>query len=198
MVVGAVVQYIRPVRSKKYTYFSSSRFPAVAKHTHCPLGIISNVVNRKSPFMSQANRKTPRSASLSLLACLLLLVANGCGSSSTGTVDGTITLEGKPLADAVITFSNEDNTVYAMANTDQKGAFQLVQGVDQTGLPAGEYQVAISTYVPANPDADPPTPEKPELIPAEFNLESTVKKVVTEGANEFHFAIPKRASGSPQ
>ena len=61
----------------------------------------------------------------------LLLAVVGCGGSPSAdyskvdllSVDGTVTLDGKPLANAVITFENPSEGTFAYALTDASGGY---------------------------------------------------------------------------
>jgi hypothetical protein len=74
---------------------------------------------------------------------LALLLLPGCGESvkpGRGVpVSGTVTLGGKPLADADVMFTNE--TFVGVAKTDAEGKYRLVQGA----LP-GKNRVSVSKY----------------------------------------------------
>lgn len=76
------------------------------------------------------------------LLCLPLLLF-GCGEAPKPgrgvPVSGTVTLGGKPLAEADVYFTNE--TFVGVAKTDAEGRYRLVQGA----LP-GNNRVSISKY----------------------------------------------------
>lgn len=78
-----------------------------------------------------------------LLGLLLVLSASGCGESvkpSRGVpVSGKITLGGKPLADADVSFMNE--TFVGFGKTDADGNYRLVQGAAP-----GKNKVFISKF----------------------------------------------------
>lgn len=130
-----------------------------------------------------------------LFLLVFLAVFSGC-SQPTVVVEGKITLEGETVADITISFRTEDDEIYAVATTDESGHYQLSQGGEDIAIPIGEYHVAITSYVPANPDDDPPTPGHIEWIPDEFNVDSKLKRTVTETEHVFDFDIPNRAAPS--
>lgn len=81
----------------------------------------------------------------SLLLGLVLLV--GCGGVSTTKVTGTVTLDGKPLPDATVTFFPvEGGTgVTAAGITDASGNYSIKTiGENQDGAVAGSYLVGVS------------------------------------------------------
>ncbi|MEY2726313.1 MAG: hypothetical protein RLZZ458_2180 [Planctomycetota bacterium] len=84
-----------------------------------------------------------KSQPLTAVLCLSLLLISGCGESvkpGRGVpVSGTVTLGGKPLADADVMFTND--TFVGVAKTDAEGKYRLVQGA----LP-GKNRVSVSRY----------------------------------------------------
>jgi hypothetical protein len=73
-----------------------------------------------------------------LLLFVAVVTASGCGSpSSTASVTGTVTINGKPLTSGVVlSFVGADN-VPRSVQTDSQGAFQL------SNLPVGEVRVMV-------------------------------------------------------
>ena len=114
-------------------------------------------------------------------------------------VSGRVTLDGKPLADARVTFfpqrAAETNTSQsapeAMGLTDAEGRYQLKTVFDDEGAAPGRSRVVISTlkeeYDPANPEA-PPKIVAPETVPKRYftgaaQIEFTVPPDGTDAAN---------------
>lgn len=81
---------------------------------------------------------------------LVLVFALGCGSSGepVNFVQGTVTMDGVPLADATVSFSPMAGGTgkAAVGMTDAKGVFKLspVQGAVGSGASAGDYEVSIT------------------------------------------------------
>lgn len=123
---------------------------------------------------------------------LLLMPLTGCGGPPLLTVRGNVKLDDKPLANAAVMFQSEDESTYAMADTDENGDFELLQDESTAGLPVGKYLVTISTFVPANEDADPPEPERPELVPERYNSQSELHRDVVDGENVFEFKLESK------
>lgn len=68
---------------------------------------------------------------------LLSLLATGCGSGySLGTVTGTVTLDGKPLPQATVTFSRGKGRT-SVGTTDEQGRYKLLYTVNQQGAEPG-------------------------------------------------------------
>lgn len=145
----------------------------------------------------------------------LIPVLSGCGESVAPgrgvPVSGTVTMGGKPLADADVMFTNE--TFVGVAKTDAEGRYRLVQGA----LP-GNNRVSVSKYeggqgpAPANPqpagdgmDAGQQaaadmgwgaqknkTAGPKQLVPADYSNPSTTKltySVPPEGASGVDFNL---------
>ena len=127
-------------------------------------------------------------AAYPFLICVIFAFA-GCGGPPLQTVSGVITLDGKPLKNATLMFQSEDESTYAMADTDETGRYELLQDDVTAGLPVGKYLVTISTLVPPNDQTDPPDPGHPELVPARYNVESELYREVTAGENTIDFKL---------
>jgi hypothetical protein len=88
-----------------------------------------------------------------LAVATLLLVAVGCGGPPQSdyskvdllSVDGTVTLDGSPLANAVITFENPEDSTFAYALTDSSGGYELRFDSVMMGCTPGTKLVRIST-----------------------------------------------------
>src|SRR3954453_20530412 len=97
---------------------------------------------------------------------ILFVVILGCSGSpqepSYPDVTGKVTLEGKPLAGAFVTFvptgANAGNK--AQATTDETGQYKLQGPRGSTGAAPGDYKVAISLM--QTPDGKPLSPDAPK------------------------------------
>lgn len=78
---------------------------------------------------------------LSLLPILLLV---GCGGSNLTRVSGTVTLDGAPAVDAVVTFVSDSGGLVSTGSTDLTGKYTLAcqEGV---GASPGAYSVKIKS-----------------------------------------------------
>jgi len=130
---------------------------------------------------------------LGLLCVLafLAMLSTGCGSGSDlpplGKVTGVVMLDGKPLADADVTFQPEAEGRASVGTTDSQGRYELVYLNDVEGAITGPNRVLITTFRDAPDDGS--TPEVPEKLPARYHSESTVKVDVVEGSNTFDFDL---------
>lgn len=77
----------------------------------------------------------PRAAFLVLFAC-------GCGAPPS-TVEGVVTLDGRPLAAACVTFHPDAPGPVAYGRSLDDGSYRLKTGAAGTGLAAGGYRVTV-------------------------------------------------------
>lgn len=94
----------------------------------------------KQPSFHRAGRCVIRF--LLLLGVPVLLGLAGCGDSEIGVVSGTVTLDGRPLDQGLVVFEDREKGVSVNAAIQPDGSF-IVKTYDQTGLPPGEYGVAV-------------------------------------------------------
>lgn len=98
-----------------------------------------------------------RSPEVWIITCVVVLA--GCGKGKKGPtfdltpVAGTITLDGKPLADAEVAFYLQGTPPAgyygSAARTDAEGKYQLLTGVAHGAVP-GNYKVTVSRLTDAN------------------------------------------------
>src|SRR5262245_40133458 len=78
-------------------------------------------------------------------AFTLLLIAAGCNSGKPVKVEGLVTLEGKPVEGATVTFNPQsDQGHIAAGRTGSDGTFRLTTFTSGDGALAGDYQVTIT------------------------------------------------------
>lgn len=121
-----------------------------------------------------------------LLACLCLAAA-GCSRSDRpplGTVSGTVTLDGTPLAAALVVFSPERPGRASQATTDDAGHYELVYLRDVAGAAVGRHSVRIITAGEENGGR--------ERLPGRYNAETTLSADVKAGANTLDFPLASR------
>ncbi len=126
---------------------------------------------------------------------LLLAVVAGCGPAgpTLGRVEGTVTLDGKPLAEARVCFYPEGGGRTAEAVTDAQGHYVLSYTGHGTGALAGPNKVSISTYQePVSQDDGTTQGGVPEKVPAKYNKQSTLIRDVQPGQQTIDFALTSK------
>ncbi len=102
-------------------------------------------------------------------------------------VDGVITLNGAPLADAVITlFASADHPI-ARATTNEAGKYRLATLTGDNSIPAGKYSVAISKKA-----SGPQGGQGEELLQKRYTSPATSGlwvEVMGEMTNRFDFEV---------
>lgn len=131
-----------------------------------------------------------------LISGLLVAVAaavSGCGGG-TASVSGVVTLDGKPVEGASVSFapvSGDGGGIGgSYGKTDAQGRYELRTVVgDRSGAAPGKHKVTISLSKP-----DPKNPEGAEknLIPAKYNTKSDLTfEVPTGGTDKADFTLTK-------
>lgn len=130
---------------------------------------------------------------LLLISANTLLGCSGNDGPQIAAVEGTVTWEGKPLADAGVAFTPEKGPV-AVGTTDEAGKFSLsTQGQD--GAVVGAHRVTIQAFKPIPPGKKAVNEDGERLInpvsliPEKYgNLrESGLQAKVTENGSENNF-----------
>lgn len=134
----------------------------------------------------------------------LLAAIVGCGGSAnlpdTVPVSGRVTLNGKPLTTASVTFIPTGMTrgEGGFGTTDQEGCYELTYLRGSVGVPVGEYRVVINKRVmPDGSDADegpdvaPIESQARELLHPKYSNEqhSTLSATVPEGGGSVDFEL---------
>jgi hypothetical protein len=128
------------------------------------------------------------SVALAFTSALMLLGSvPGCGDSNLGRVTGTVTMDGKPLADAFVVFKPLTGARLAAAKTDKLGKYELVITRTSKGARIGQHVVEISTYDELM--GEDATEVTPETVPARYNTKSELTANVKAGDNVINFAL---------
>jgi hypothetical protein len=144
-------------------------------------------------------RKITTSFAVCLLVALLCVGFTGCGKDidpDYKPVTGTITLDGKPLADAYITFSPDGGGSTGSDYTDENGVYELFYAVERPGGKLGKNTVSItkddaSLYSDTEEGAEggPVAEDMYELIPARYNTETELTATVEDKDNVINFDL---------
>lgn len=147
---------------------------------------------------------------------IVMLGCLGCGSSTAQYVEGKVTLDGTPLANAIVSFSPAEGSTgsAAMGRTDENGVYTLTPIVGEFGEGAdpGSYLVSIAKTIGDAYDPDEnftdstiskyeryPEEEAKSLIPVEYNnaMTSGLKATIEKGKNlsiDFELSISFKGS----
>jgi len=121
-------------------------------------------------------------------------VLSGCGSQY-ATVTGRVTLDGRPLPNATISFIPEDEGGHpSFGRTGTDGTYTLQETHRLNGALPGKYTVRITTYVEGNPDVDPPIPTVPERVPPRYNIETELAEEVKLEENVLDFPLDSKGT----
>ena len=130
---------------------------------------------------------------------LSLLALGGCGSRGPeiAYVEGRITMDGKPLADATVMFVPENGRPSG-AITDEDGNYVLNFAQGRKGAIPGMNDVRIMTMRDAGQDENGQTiPGRKETVPAEYNVESTlIFEVEAKRKNVANFELQSTGTNS--
>jgi hypothetical protein len=119
------------------------------------------------------------------VAFLLLLGVVGCGGSAV-PVSGRVTLDGKPIADATVTFQPADSGkpgTGSAGKTDANGQFTLqLVGMNRPGALIGKHRISITAL--GNTEADDSGKKTRDQVPAWYNTQSTLTFEVPSGGTD--------------
>jgi hypothetical protein len=135
-----------------------------------------------------------------IVLLLLTALAAGCGGGgdSRRAVQGTVTLDGRPLSEGTIVFlpaSGADGATSGGPIRDGRFALPAARG-----LVPGDYRVQIRAYDlaarPANAPSDPLAPRTPQKVPIRFRQPaSLLAHVASSGENTFTFDMHRASRG---
>ncbi|HBT76457.1 MAG TPA: hypothetical protein DEB39_05930 [Planctomycetaceae bacterium] len=144
---------------------------------------------------------------VAVLAVVITVVLAGCsdGKIRTELVEGTLTLDGKPLPGAQIRFTpkspDQGLAAFGRSDTDGRYRIQTLAGRPNAGTVPGEYLVTVSkTELVPNGKMVYSMGEMIEardsvqLLPESYSQTSKTpfSAVVVPGKNEFHFDVKSK------
>lgn len=122
--------------------------------------------------------------------CLASLISAGCeGPHSTigpskATTSGKVLFQGKPLATGVIVFLD------VAGDPPRRYGSSIADGIFECDVTPGEKRVEITAMVvPTGSDKPDPGTNMKQIIPAKYNLKSTLTVTVTDTASANKFAF---------
>ncbi|MEW4455749.1 carboxypeptidase regulatory-like domain-containing protein [Bremerella sp. JC817] len=127
-----------------------------------------------------------RNLSYGLILAAMML-GSGCTSSvpsNVAEVTGLVTVDGKPAAEAMVSFSPTGGGRTSFGLTDDKGQYRLIYTNDIRGAIIGDHMVSISNTPP------PGKPSPAVLVPAKFGKPGSLTANVEQGSrNEINFEL---------
>ena len=114
----------------------------------------------------------------------------GCGGGKPqAQVNGTVTLDGKPLETGVIHFYPQSDAGGPSASADIKdGRYQLQTGIGPMKVVINATQVIGKRKLYNTPDS-PVVDDTRNLLPERYNMKSELKATLTAGPNETNFEL---------
>lgn len=134
--------------------------------------------------------KRPPAAAVLFLAAMACSCVAGCGDKGPelGRVEGTVTLDGSPLAGARVEFQPQQGGSPSYGSTDEAGHYELIYSVDRPGALLGSHEVRITTFREESDGTGPPT-VIPEKAPPRYNSETELTREVKPGDNPLDFPL---------
>jgi hypothetical protein len=135
---------------------------------------------------------------LRTLACCLLVTLAGCGRSwpLNDNVEGTLKLDGAPVANVLVKFEPDDSNAKgptSMGETDAKGHFQLTCDTGKPGAMIGKHNVIIFKGLPGPGEA-----VSTAVIPAAYTRSSKTPLQIEVTANEHNYDLNMSANPPPR
>ena len=144
-------------------------------------------------------------------AIVVVLFLTGCGDGLSA-ISGKVTMDGKPLPNAIVTFVPAEGGSSATGQTDDAGAYKLISVLGD-GLPPGKYKVTVTTAQTTtasdSSEIDMNSPEylamasgvgmesgktkaPKEPIPAKYNSATQLLQEVGAGKNEIDLELTSK------
>lgn len=133
-----------------------------------------------------------------LLIVVGLWMVSGCGPSGPKLVDvtGTVTLDGKPVPSAIVTFNPDfPGGSNSLAKTDANGKYRLEFSQDRKGALVGKHLVEITTKKMSAsdmPDTGETVVNDYVAIPAKYRKRGALTVEVTDRANVIDFPLESK------
>ena len=148
-------------------------------------------MQRQSFMQRQSRRCPPTRVCLFVWCAVFVATTSACSRKSPGTPDlaavsGVVTLNGQPLANAIVLFTS-DKGFSSFGTTDSSGRFAVAYRSNLKGAAIGSNVVRITTNQTELPGAGYRDP-----IPAKYNSASTLKAEVKPGGNTIDFPLSSK------
>ncbi len=130
----------------------------------------------------------------------LAFIDSGCNDSGPelGSVSGTISLDGKPLEGAEISFQPDLATGSpALGETDVQGRYEMRHSRSRKGAHVGTHKVHITTAIERE-NAQGKIVRFKERVPARYNVKTELTADVKPGRNTIDFQLESTGDILPQ
>ncbi len=121
---------------------------------------------------------------------LLCLAISGCGEN-VAIVKGRVSLDGKPLPNALVVFQPENGSRPSVSRTDDSGNFELMRTEKLKGAAVGKHKVSVTVGGEVD-NIGKKSVIVVEKLPAKYNVKSTLVKEVQPGANEINLDLDSK------
>ena len=120
-------------------------------------------------------------------------LSGGCGGGPPqAQVNGTVTLDGKPLDTGVIHFYPQSDAGGPSASADVKdGRYQLQTGIGPMKVVVNANKVFGKRKMYNTPDS-PVVEDIRDVLPERYNMKSELKAALTPGPNEVNFELKSK------
>ncbi|MBA2114854.1 carboxypeptidase regulatory-like domain-containing protein [Bremerella alba] len=133
---------------------------------------------------------------LGLLAVGVTVISlAGCGQNTgpaLGQVSGTVTLDGKPLSNSMVSFYPDAGGRSAHGITDKSGKYLLQFTGMKNGALVDTHKVKIETGIQLSESETGPKPKKVSQLPARYNKETELTAKVERGSNTFDYDLQSK------
>lgn len=145
----------------------------------------------------QSRREFPVNRMAILGMCLAAMVGCGDGGPRLVSVSGKVTLDGKPVPNAIVTFNPTGaGGSNSLGRTDATGTYQLEFSQDRKGALVGDYVVDIVTKKVSKADMpdDGSVVDQSAFveIPAKYRKRGTLTATVKDQSNSIDFELTNK------
>jgi hypothetical protein len=125
-----------------------------------------------------------------VLPLIPILILSGCGGGT--QIEGSVTLDGKPVEDGTIAFSLVGGKDATVGGPVKNGKYSLESS---RKLTPGTYRVEINWLEPTGKkvenksDKGTEVEERKQLIPMKYNLKSELTTEIKSGSNSANFEL---------
>lgn len=121
-----------------------------------------------------------------LLSLLAITLFTGCGAGMID-VQGKVTLDGQPLPNVNVTFSDQVKHIRSSGVTDADGRYRLSTNAKNDGVQPGEYRVAVIQPGPADSSQAAP----PRMFPERYERAETSNLTMPVPSKNYDIEIKK-------